>query len=273
VHYAWYHLLIGATLKFVLYIDQLMLAPLSHDGSSVLAVYTIAVLLVSFVSIPYKAMFIAAMPKINEAFIENKKEHLLELFNRTNLNIIVATAFVGVLILANLHNAVAVLPKGYEALAPLFLILFLGRMIDVSTGINQEFISITPYYKFTFYAALLYIFIAVIGNRIFIPRFGIYGAAWVAAFSLGVYNVVKAIYLKKKFGLYPFPKKGLLIFPIIAATYGLSLLIPQMANPIVDGLIRTPIVAIAMIILLLWLQPSPDVKDYWQAIKTKKRLF
>lgn len=273
VHFGWYHMLISLALNLVAYIDQLMLAPLSHEGSSVLAVYSIAIFLVSFVSIPYRAMLNAAIPKLNEAFIEKNNNHLAHLFNRANLNILVATAFVGVLIVSNIHNVVAILPKGYESLKPLFLILFLGRLIDVSTGLNQEFISITPHYKFTFWAALVYIAIALVGNRIFIPIYGIYGAAWVAAFSLAIYNIVKAIYLKRKFGLYPFQKRGLWVFPIVALTYGVSCLIPQFSNPFIDGLIRTPIVASVMVLLLFWLQPSEDVKEYWSTVKNKKRLF
>lgn len=273
IHFGWYHMLIGVALNLVAYIDQLMLAPLSHEGSSVLAVYGIAIFLVSFVSIPYRAMLNAAIPKLNEAFIEKNHQHLAHLFNRSNLNILVATAFVGTMIICNLHNAVAILPKGYESLKPLFLILFLGRLIDVSTGLNQEFISITPHYKFTFWAALVYIVIALVGNRIFIPLYGIYGAAWVAAFSLAIYNVVKAIYLKQKFGLYPFEKRGILIFPIVALSYGVSYLIPQLENPFLDSIIRTPIIALTMIVLLLWLQPSEDVKEYWISVKKKKRLF
>jgi O-antigen/teichoic acid export membrane protein len=272
-HFGWYHMLISIALNLVAYIDQLMLAPLSQEGSSVLAVYSIAIFLVSFVSIPYKAMLSAAIPKLNEAFIEKDNAHLALLFNRANLNILLATAFFGVLIICNLHNAVAILPKGYESLKPLFLILFLGRLIDVSTGLNQEFISITPHYKFTFWAATVYIVIALVGNRIFIPLYGVYGAAWVAAFSLAIYNIVKAVYLKHKFGLYPIEKKGLIIFPIVAVTYCISYLIPQFSNPFLDGLIRTPIVAIVMIALLLWLKPSDDVKEYWQTVKKKKRLF
>ncbi|MDI9319531.1 MAG: oligosaccharide flippase family protein [Phycisphaerales bacterium] len=273
VYFAWYHMLIGVSLNLVAYIDQLMLAPLSHEGSSVLAVYSIAIFLVSFVSIPYRAMLNATIPKLNEAFIEKNNSHLAHLFNRANLNILVATAFVGTLIVSNIHNVVAILPKGYESLKPLFLILFLGRLIDVSTGLNQELISITPHYKFTFWAALVYIVIALVGNRIFIPIYGIYGAAWVAAFSLAIYNIVKAIYLKQKFGLYPFQKRGLWVFPIIALAYSVSCLIPQLSNPIIDGLIRTPIVAIVMILLLFWLKPSEDLKEYWLTVKNKKRLF
>ncbi len=272
-HFGWYHMLISIALNLVAYIDQLMLAPLSQEGSSVLAVYGIAIFLVSFVSIPYRAMLSAAIPKLNEAFIEKDNAHLALLFNRANLNILLATAFFGMLIICNLHNAVAILPKGYESLEPLFLILFLGRLIDVSTGLNQEFISITPHYKFTFWAATVYIVIALVGNRIFIPLYGVYGAAWVSAFGLAIYNIVKAVYLKRKFGLYPLEKKGLIIFPIVAVTYSISYLIPQFTNPFLDGLIRTPIVAIVMIALLLWLKPSDDVKEYWQTVKKKKRLF
>ena len=69
-------------------------------------------------------MLNAAIPKLNEAFIEKNHQHLAHLFNRSNLNILVATAFVGTLIICNLHNAVAILPKGYESLKPLFLNTF-----------------------------------------------------------------------------------------------------------------------------------------------------
>jgi O-antigen/teichoic acid export membrane protein len=273
VHYAWYHTLIGAALNVVGFIDALMLAPLSKDGSSNLAVYSIALFLIGFVNIPYKAMMTSAFPKLNQIFLNSHKEHLFDFFNRTNINILVATVFVGVLMLSNMHNAVVLLPKGYESLESIFMILFLGRLIDVSTGLNQEFIGITPHYKFTFWASLVYILIAVVCNRIFIPRYGIYGAAWVSTMGLAVFNIIKAIFLKQKFGLYPFEKKGFWIFPIGILGYFISWLMPAFSNPFLDGLIRTPIVAIVMIMLIFWLRPSKDVKDYWLSIKKSKRLY
>lgn len=273
VHYTWYHTLIGVSITVVGFIDSLMLAPLDKDGSSSLAVYGIVVFLISFVNIPYKAMMTSAFPKLNQIYIGGDRVQLLDFFNRTNLNILVATVFIGILMLCNLHNAVALLPDGYGALAPLFTILFLGRIIDVSTGLNQEFIGITPHYKFTFYASLVYILVAVTCNRIFIPVYGIYGAAWVSVAAVAVFNIIKAVFLKWKFGVMPFEKKGLWIFPIAGLAYGVSWLIPQLPNPVLDGLVRTPVVAIVMICLIFWLQPSPDVKEYWLSVKKNKRLY
>ncbi|MBS1614978.1 MAG: polysaccharide biosynthesis C-terminal domain-containing protein [Bacteroidetes bacterium] len=272
VHYAWYHLLLTVILNLNGMLDILLIGMLSPNGLADVAVYNIALLLISFLSIPFRAMSGAAFPRLNEAFIDKSPE-LDSLFTRSAVNIQLVTAAMWLLIAANLHNAVAILPKGYEAIAPAFLVLSLGRIIDLSTGLNTEVISITDHYKFTFrLSALLLISIFVL-DRIFIPKYGLMGAAWVATGTLAAFNLAKLLFLYQKMKLLPFNKGSLSLLFACLLVFALNFILPAWPNPILDTIYRSLLLMIAYIGLLFLLRPSPDLTAYLAQIRKNKRLY
>lgn len=273
LHFSWYHLLVGSTLTLLGYIDTLMIAPLDSSGLSASAVYAIAVFVTSFMFMPYRAMATASSPILNEAYINKDMSKVRDLFARAGVNIFIAGTGMFVLIAVNLDNLVAILPAGYEAVKYLVLILMLGKLADMATGLNNELISISKHYKFNFRLSAL-LLAAVIGlDRVFIPMYGIYGAAWVASGTLIIFNLIKMAFLYKKLNLKPFTSKTWLI-PVAGAIAGLAgYLWPFLINPYIDAVTRTFVVVISYITALLLLKPSPDLNSYLAAVRKDKKLF
>lgn len=283
IKFAWYHLLMGASLNLIGFMDTLMLAPLDKDGMQSVAPYRLAVFIVTIMVIPYRAMATSSQSALNQAYIDNDMPRLRSLFTRSGINILIVATAMMLFIGCNLHNAVAVLPKGYDAIKPVAAILMLGRFVDMATGLNNEMISISKHYKFNFRISVLLLVLAFAFNRALIPVYGIYGAAWGITLALCIFNILKMIFLWYKMDLHPFTKGSLqvLLAGLVAGLAGYFL--PHiylfgagyhhLINPAIDTSVRTVIIIIIYSLLLVWLKPSADINIYIKSVISNRRLY
>jgi len=278
-HYAWYHLLFGASMNIVGYVDSLMLAPLDKSGLGALAVYTTAIYIATLMQLPYRAMISASYPILNKAYLQNDDATLKDLFHRSGVNILIVAVAMSILIACNLDAAVAILPPAYSAIAGLVLVLMIGRMADMATGLNSEVISLSKYYKFNFYIAIVLVAVAITLNRILIPQYGYYGAAWSATLSLIIFNVGKMIYLYRKMHLLPFTDRSWRVLVAGAAAAIAGYYLPHLyksggtAMIFADVFVRSALIMVVYTLLLLVLKPSEDLNNYIKAIRSDKKLF
>lgn len=273
IHFSWYHLLVGASLTILNFIDTLMLGPLDKNGIKAAAVYGIATFISAVVYMPYRAMASSSLPILNQAYIEKDMTKINDLFSRAGINIFIAAVGMVILIGLNLDNAVAILPEGYESVKPLVLILMIGKLVDMATGLNNELISISKHYRFNFRVAVLLLFMVFILDRICIPIYGTIGAAWVASCSLIVFNIMKMIFLYRTMKLHPFTGKTWLVLVAGAIAAVVGYLWPYLVNPIVDAITRSIVIIVAYCIMLFLLKPSIDLQVYLAQIKKNKKLF
>ena len=273
IHFTWYHSLLAVSSTLMGYVDALMLAALSSVGLESVAVYILAVFLMSLLQIPYRAMLQATFPILAQAFAANDIEKVGDIFKRSSLNIFIASMAMWLLIVCNLHNAVAILPAGYEAVTMVVLILSAGRMIDLATGMNDQVLSMSKHYKINFYISILLVVLIIGLNWILIPRYDIYGAAWGTSAALIIFNILKYVIVKRKLGIQPFTKKTPLILLAGGITFIVGYFLPRLDNPIIDGLYRSIIIVVLYGGLTVWLKPSADIETYLQSIRQNKRLF
>lgn len=273
IHFSWYHVLMIVSMNILNYMDTLLLGPLDNNGIESAAVYSRAVLIAGMMMMPFRAMATSSLPILNDAYINGDNDKIKDLFSRAGINILIAGVGMFVLMGVNLDNAVAILPEGYEAVKPLVLILMLGKLIDMATGLNNELISISKYYKFNFWVSCLLVVMVYTLDRIYIPQYGTFGAAWVATASLATFNILKMIFLYAKMKLHPFTNGSLLVLVAGAIAAIAGYLLPYMWNPFVDAVIRSAVVMIVYLAMLLWLKPSHDLLTYISNIREHKRLF
>jgi len=273
IHFAWYHSLLNISITLIGSLDVLMLAPLDKSGLSSVAVYANAVFIMSLLQIPYKAMMPATFPILAQAYESKDHDKVKDLFTRSSLNIFIASLLVALLIGCNLQNAVSIMRKGYEAIAPLAIIMMAGRLADIATGMNDQILSISNYYKINFYLSLGVVVLMIVFNVLFIPSFSIYGAAWSTSLALILYNIAKLVIVKKKLNLMPFSSNTWRV--LLAGTPALlaGIYIPYILNPYVDTIIRSLAIFALYVAMLIWLKPSDDMMVYISTVRKNKRLF
>ncbi len=275
IHFSWYHVLLFASVYLIGSIDVLMLGAKDKTGMESLPVYKIALYLISLMLIPSSAMAVATYPMLNKAYINNAHNELQSLFKRSAINILLVTLGVITILFCNLHNIDMFLGKGigYEQLLKIFSILMIGRLIDVATGLNNEVISISSYYKFSFRISILLVGLVFVFDYLLIPRYSVYGAAWGATIAFGVFNILKLVFLWKKLKIQPFSYHTLMLFVAILPALIAGLYLPFVMNKYADLIVRSLTIAVIYAGMLLWLKPSPDLTTYLASVKKDKRLF
>ena len=279
--FSWYHLLLSVSIMFMGYMDLMLLPHYDKSGLGAVAVYRYAVFLIVILQMPSKALTPASFTSLAQAYTNNEMNRTRDLFTRSSINIFIPTICMAILIFCNLNNAVAIIRNNYSAMIPLFSILFIGSIINIATGMNDQVLSIANYYKFNFYLALFLITILYFLLRFMIPRYGIYGAAWSNTITLMLFNIIKYLFIKKKLGMVPFTSKTLLVIvagiPALAAGYFFPYLFEPArhiyVHTFLDVIMRSTVIVIVYLLMLLWLKPSDDLVEYIASIKKNKRLY
>ena len=273
VHFAWYHFLLTVSVILVGSMDVLLLPYYDHRGYSSVAVYSVAVFLISFLQMPSKALTPGSYTVMAKAFAEDDLPKARDLFERSSVNILIPTVLMAVIICANLNNAVAIINNGYADIVPLFQILLVGRVFDIATGMNDQVLSITNYYKFNFYLSLVLIVVLYGLIRFLVPHYGVVGAAWSTTSAYVVFNSVKYVFVWKKLDIQPFSKDTVVILASGAAAYAVAMMPPYCRNALVDTAVRSIAGLAVYAALLLRFKPSKDLVEYLATIKKNKRLF
>ena len=280
-HFSWYHFLLTASVLLLGYLDALLLPFYDHQGFSAVAVYRVAVFLISFVLLPMKALIPASFTVLAKAFAENDIAKAGDLFLRSSINILIATLGISLVLCCSLPNLVLIMNEGYADIMPVFLILFVGNIVNVATGMNDQVLSITNFYKFNFYVSIVLLIVLFLLIRTLVPQYSIYGAAWSTSITLIVFNSIKCFYVWRKLRILPFSSNTLLVLvaaiPALAVGYFLPHLFDltrhKYIHALMDTTLRSMLIVVVYFIMLLWLKPSQDMVEYISTVRKNKRLF
>lgn len=202
---------LGAVIAFR--IDSIMIPmflTMTDNGN-----YSIGVTLVSALSIPAAGLFSIYAPVISAHL---KDGNLVEL-NKKYKEISIFLFFIGSLIYSclflGIENLFLLLPTGKSLLAtiPVILILGFNILINMGTGFNNEIITYSNYYRFNLVAIIILVVLNVCLNVLFLSvlKLGVTYVAVASLISMAMYNFIKLWYIYKKFGLFPFDYRYLIL--------------------------------------------------------------
>lgn len=276
VRFSGYHTLTVISTVLILSLDAILLGPLSEDGLEAIAVYSIAVVAISSLRNPTRVIGVAATPSLSQHYLEGKIKKLRELFDRSALNMQIIGWGMFILVYLNIGNITDIMHlirPGYEAIHGLILILMIGQLADMVTGLNYELIGVTKYYRFNFWIALLLLALIIILNFLLIPVWGIYGAAWATTIGLVIFNILKSLFLWKKLKMQPFHAGSLKILFAGIIAGGLVWLLPFAINPFADTLVRTSVMLPLYAYILYKWKVSAELNQVLSNILNKRRLY
>ena len=198
---------IGASLVGT--IDSLMLGGMV--GLAGVAVYTISTNLISALQMPFRAFSSIASPLVAEYWQKNDMKGMKTIYQKFTLNIVIVSLLIFLLTWLNLNSLYLIMPEIYSTGKWAFLILFTGKFINMSTGLNSVILSTSKKYVWDLYFAIFLIVAAIISNRLLIPLWSINGAALATTICITVISVSKVIVVKQLFHLQPFTNKVWLV--------------------------------------------------------------
>jgi O-antigen/teichoic acid export membrane protein len=158
------------------------------------------------------------------------------------------------------------MPKGdnYALGKWVVIIVGSGKLMDMIFGPSSEIIVLSKYYKFNIVLILMLTVLVIASNSFLIPRYGIEGAAWGAAFALVTFNFVKYIFIYTKFKIQPFDAATVKVLIIALVTLAANTIPFGIESVILEMLIKSALTAMLFSSLILVTNVSPEANELFK---------
>ncbi len=207
-------------------LDVIMIASLI--GLEGTGVYATIVFLTSALLVPYRSMARISSPLIADYWKHREMDKMKELYTKfSSVSLLIGlSSFIWIWL--NIEFLFSFLPADKQLeFAPgiwVFFFLMMGRLLDMFFGLNGSIFSTSKKFRYDIVFTLILI-VGVYGlNLLFIPYWGIIGAAISTGISLVFYNIARIIFVWKIFKIHPFNKNqfaiiGLGVFTILLGEF------------------------------------------------------
>ena len=257
MYYSLFVIFASSVSFMVLEIDKLMIS--QYIDLKNVAYYAVGGFIGIVVSVPGRAMTQILAPFVSKAIAENNLNEIKSLYKKSSINLLVVSGFVFMLIVINVKFLYMLLPEKYIGGEFVAIIIAFSKLFDMATGINGTIITNSKYYRYDllFGATLLVLTIAT--NIIFIQIFGAIGAAIATGVSVIFYNILKLVFVRVKYGVYPFTLNSFYVFVAMLIISASLYIVPMFINPIVSIIVLSLVVAILFFVFIRFLKPSADI--------------
>ncbi len=255
---AFFSLLTGFGGSIVFSIDKIIVNQML--GLDATGVYTIAFFFGTIVIIPSRPLLKISGALISEAWKKNDVPYIEDIYRKSCINQFILGAFLFGGIWVNIDSILIIL--GPEYLAGKWVIFFigLGYLIDMATGANAQIIAFSREYKMALWFLIVLVILVVSTMYLLIPVWSITGAAVAIALSFLLNNLMRYIFLYRKYGLQPFSPRLLLVIVAFIPGYYLGYILPEL--PLVwDILARSSVFAAVYSALITGLKVSYEVNS------------
>ncbi len=225
-----------------------------------IAFYSLAVYLAMVISVPQRAMHQITYPITAKLMSENKWEELNQLYKKSSLTLQVIGGLIYVGILVNIKQLYEILPdEGYDQ--GLFVVFTIGlsKYFDVVLGNNNSIIFNSKYYKMVLFLGVLLVFVVVGLNFVFIPMYGINGAALATLIAIGMYSLAKLLFVVLKMNLFPFTKNTVVALFLALVSFGVFYYWDFSFHPLVNIVLKSILVTIFYLGLSYYFKVSSDI--------------
>lgn len=255
----WFASVASIGLKFfdAIMIGQYM--PLAFVG-----IYTVAAFIPTIIEAPLNAFDRIAASKIAFAWKEENREEIQSIYQKSSLYMFMIGGFLFLNVNINIYDLFTFLPSGYDQGAPIVMVLSLASLFNMATGLNAAVLFNSDKYKM---GAVFLISLAILVltlQIVFIPKFGMIGAAMATALASFFYNGLLFWYVKKHFKLQPFEKENLTLLFLIIFLFGIGFLLPSTGSPLLNILYRGVVISACYIGFVYLKKLTPEAFDWWK---------
>ncbi len=256
-------------------IDKIMINLDENLGLAGTGIYSIAFFYGAVILKPSFALKKISSVLISEAWKNNNLELINTIYKKSSINLFVIGILIFLGIWCNIENIFKLLPQEYEKGRYVILFISLANLIEMISGVSGPVIGNSKYYKSLTWFMTALVLLLIITNYIFIPIFGITGAAFASFISYTFFASARYIFLIIKFKFQPINIKHLFALIIGVFIYLISkFLIPVFDNFFIDIFVRSSIITVTFGVATIIFKISNDINEkvlsIWNLIKKIK---
>ena len=237
-----YSILTSFTGVIILNIDSIMLSTMVGIGAT--GIYAINYFFGVLIKIPSRPMIKISNAVISESWKNNDLKNIKDIYFKSTVNQMIIGSFLLLGLLMNIDSIYEYLPEAYAEGKYVLVFIGLASWMEMATGVSKSVLGTSPRYMVQSIAMVGLAVLVVITNYIFIPAYGITGAAFASFLSLFIFNGFRYIYIWYRYRLQPYRPVHLWIILFTVALFWLSKALPLTGNYWLDIPYRSLIVSI-----------------------------
>jgi O-antigen/teichoic acid export membrane protein len=220
---------------------------------------------------PQRGAVAASIPVLSKAWKDKDYDKINLIYQRSGINLLIASLGIFLLVWLNYSDAVTTfkLKPAYLESKWIFFFLGLAKVVDMGTGVNSQIIGTSTFWRFEFVSGMVLLSLAVPLNYVLVKHFGIIGAGYSTLISYSVYNIIRIIFLKRKFNMHPFSMKTVYAIILAFLAYFICYYTFDSFHGFFGILLKTSVFTALYGGAIVYFDLSPDVLPIWDNIKSK----
>lgn len=250
-------LIAGSVAMVLLDLDKVMIERFMPIEN--VAVYGIAIYVASVIAVPSKAMHQITYPLTAIMLNEKDKAGLKSLYEKSSINLLIISGFIFLLIICNLRELYKLIPPEYQIGFSIIILISCVKLYDNLLGNINSILFNSDYYRLVLAIGVVLAILAFVLNIVFIPEFGLFGAALATFLAFAAYNTAKFLVVLQKFKIHPFTSKTwyglsiILIFSFLFYTWDFPF------HPIINIGLKSLIIGLLYLPVVYFLKLSSDI--------------
>ena len=190
-------------------------------GLNYTGIFAIATYMAVMVSIPYRSLTAIASPQLSMAIKNNDRQETGHLLAQVTGNLLLIGGLILAAIWVNIDLIFTILPNGetYAIARRTVLLLGVGQLFVATFQFELTALSYSRYYPFSLLLSFVLTALSLVLNNLFIPRWGMDGAALATLISQVSYYVLAIITVRFALGSRLLTRRHLLIIVLLVALF------------------------------------------------------
>ena len=214
---------------------------------SVVGIYNISFQFGTIILVPSIALGKISSTFIAVAWKDKDMVTINDIYYKSSINQLFAALLLFILMVTNLHNIFKILPPQYSGGEWVIVLIALSNLVIASTGVSVQIIGTSHKFKILTYSSILLVGLSAVGYILFIPIWGMIGAAFVSLLSVSAASLLRVFYLYQDMKLFPYRITHLKCLAIGLLAFGVGKILPIQDNFLIDLILRCSAISLVYI--------------------------
>lgn len=193
-------------------------------GLEEVAIFNFARNFYSIVEMPGRLIMASSSSTMSKSMSNNDMDNVKSVYNKSSIAQFLSGVILLAFILANIDWLIGLYKDtSFTVTKDVLLIMGIGKLVDLITGVNGNIISNSDYFKFNLYFGFVMLAVMVGAAFFLVDIYGLIGVAMAYAFMSIFSNVVRSVYVQRKLKIHFFSRThvGLIIFGVLLLSMAL----------------------------------------------------
>ena len=255
--YALYVITGGGAAALVSKFDMLMIE--YYLDLEQVAYYGLAFFIASVIKVPARSLAAISSPLLAKSLKENNISMVKQIYSKSSINLLIVGGLLFLGIWLNIDDILSILPQKFSQGKYVVLFIGLAQLVNLAGGQNGFVLVNSKYYRSIIVFNLILFAIIFVTNVLFIPKYGINGAALASVISLLIFNLLRILYIHKKLKVQPFTVKTILCFLLIIGLFLVFNVMSFSQDIFINMGLKSILVTIVYVVLVKKMKLSEDM--------------